>query len=98
MTKNEYLLTLLAEECAELSQTASKALRFTTKEIGPGQKLNNEQRIAQEFFDLIAIVELLQENEVIDYFKVDEQSIENKKNKVAKYMKYSTKIGVIKET
>lgn len=59
MTRTEHLLTILAEECAEVAQRASKALRFGLAEVEPGQELTNAQRIMGEMNDLIAVYMLI---------------------------------------
>lgn len=60
MTRQELLLTQLAEECAEVAQRVSKALRFGLEEIQPGQSLNNAERIVEELIDLQAVWRMLQ--------------------------------------
>lgn len=52
MTKREYLLVCLMEECAEVAQRASKALRFGLDEVQQGKDLSNEQLIVEELRDL----------------------------------------------
>jgi hypothetical protein len=61
MERTQYLLICLSEECAEVSQRASKALRFGLQEVQSGQEQTNAERIAQEFQDLLAIIEMLEE-------------------------------------
>lgn len=56
MTREEHLLTCLSEECAEVAQRVSKALRFGLNEVQAGQPLTNAQRIAEELGDLFAVV------------------------------------------
>jgi len=53
------LLTILAEECCEVGQRVSKALRFGIKEVQKGQPLSNDQRIAQELGDVICVANML---------------------------------------
>lgn len=59
MTRQEHLLTILSEECSEVAQRVSKALRFSLNEIQPGQNLTNAERIKEEFFDLVAVMQML---------------------------------------
>lgn len=59
MTYTEYLLVCLAEECAEVGQRATKALRFGLREKQPGQSENNARRLLGEIDDVNLIVELL---------------------------------------
>jgi hypothetical protein len=51
------LLTILIEECAEVQQRATKALRFGIDEVQPGQTFTNAERLAAELGDLIEMVE-----------------------------------------
>ena len=45
MTREEHLLTIVAEECNEVAQRATKALRFSLEEIEPGQEFSNRERL-----------------------------------------------------
>jgi len=75
MNRNEHLLVILAEECAEIAKETSKAIRFGMDEVMPGQALNNRQRILRELNDLWAVVEMLKLQ------VVDREAIEHKKTK-----------------
>jgi NTP pyrophosphatase (non-canonical NTP hydrolase) len=77
------LLTILAEECCEVGQRVSKALRFGLMEIQPGQPLSNAERIAEELGDLLATAEEL--NDVIDWRIVDKAKA-LKREKLARYL------------
>lgn len=55
MTRQELVLNQLAEECAEVAQRVSKALRFGLDEVQPGQSLTNAERILSELVDLRAV-------------------------------------------
>lgn len=59
MNRAEHLLACLAEECAEVAQRVSKALRFGLGEIQPGQASDNADRIAEELGDLFSVAEIL---------------------------------------
>lgn len=60
MNRQEHLLTIAMEECSEVSQRLSKALRFGMDEIyqdhPDGLKLTNQERIYREYYDLRAIL------------------------------------------
>ena len=94
MTQEQNLLTILAEECAEVAQRASKAIRFTPEEVQPGQDLTNAERIVYEFNDLYAVMELLFENCITDKI-VDVAQVGLKKEKIRKYLEYSQKLGTV---
>jgi hypothetical protein len=96
VTRREHLLTLLAEECAEVAQRASKALRFGVDEIQPGQGDSNAIRIMDELEDIRVIVELLREEGVLPVGAIDYERFERKRAKVEKYIAYAKeKCGTI---
>ena len=90
MNETEHLLVILEEECVEVAQEISKALRFGMDEMMPGQTLTNRERILRELNDLWAAVEML------DLQQVDRAAIERKKVKVAKFMDYAKNCGTLK--
>lgn len=58
MNRHEHIGVTIMEECAELAQRVSKALRFGMHEVQPGQPDDNHARVMQEFADLIGMMEL----------------------------------------
>ena len=89
--KNKYLLIKIMEESAEVAQAAAKALTFGINNHNPADTsgTNNGIDIMTEFYQLDAIIEMLQEANVLPRFtqhKELEIKIE-KKDKVRKYMK-----------
>lgn len=94
MTKQEHLLVILAEECAEVSQRATKALRFgltDTRGSEPNQPYTNQERLFMEINDLLAILDLLFED--IEYSS--EVMKNHKKQKIEKYLKLSEELGLL---
>jgi NTP pyrophosphatase (non-canonical NTP hydrolase) len=89
MNSTEHLLTKLMEECAEVTQEASKASIFGLQEVMPGQPLTNRDRVLKELNDVWAMCEML------DLAIVDRDAIEAKKAKVEKYMEYARSIGTL---
>lgn len=51
------VLTILAEECAEVIQRVTKAQRFGLEERQPGQQMDNAGRLALEIGDVLAMVD-----------------------------------------
>lgn len=94
MNKQQYLLTKLAEEAAEVGQRALKMQQFGKEEKEPGQDFTNEQRLNQELNDLSMIVRLLKEECGLDLY-TDPWWFDIKKPKVEKYMKYSQELGMV---
>lgn len=94
MNMKQYLLTCLSEECAEVIQRVSKALRFGLYEIQPGQELDNEQRIELELTDLVAVIDLLEQFGVI-LMPYNKRRIAEKKTKVMQFAEYSKECGIL---
>lgn len=100
MTEIQYLLGKLAEEASELAQIALKTQQFGLNEQCPGLEFTNLQRIEQEYNDVLAIVDLI--NERIDADDLSEHRVNfdyeqslNKIAKVDKYRKYSKQLGMV---
>ncbi len=96
MNRAEHLLSCLAEECAEVAQRVSKALRFGLSEVQPGQPLNNAQRIVYELGDLMSVAIMLQEDGVLPEPAEDfDELLAAKRVKVEFYMAFSREQGVL---
>jgi hypothetical protein len=109
MNRLEHLLTILGEECSELHQDICKAMRFGIYEQRD-LPTSNAQRIFKEFNDLMAVVEMVNDEAVkispIRYgiglaerglMYRDEEFIAKKKEKVEKYLIYSKECGTLNE-
>ena len=96
MNRTEHLLVCLAEECAEVGQAASKALRFGLTDQPPGGGLRNNEYIVRELNDVLAIVEMLGEHGVELIGMFDRVAIDAKKAKVKNYMFYAESRGTLK--
>ena len=94
MNITEHLLVCLSEECVEVAKEVSKALRFGACEIMLGQPLTNAERIAKEFQEVLAIVEMLEERGVLQR-PTDIHAIARKKKRVEEYMQYAISIGSV---
>jgi hypothetical protein len=88
MKEREHLLIVLAEECAEVAQRASKALRFGLAEIQPGQPDDNLRRLEREFSELYEVASMLR-------LKIREEDRETKREKLKKFMDYSRQLGTL---
>jgi hypothetical protein len=109
LTMEQYLLTCLAEEAAEISEEsaklvklATKALRFGLDEVQEGQDKTNIERIVgvlglmcYELNDLIAILEELGYDNLVFQQIGDREAIEAKKKKLDKYMVISKARGIV---
>ena len=96
MNRQEHLLVILSEECAELSKEVSKALRFGLNDHEPEKTETNAQRIVSEFNDLVAIIGMLKDIGSLDEKEfVNLKAIEAKQKKVEKWFKYSQRVGTL---
>lgn len=91
MDRTEYLLTCLAEECSEVAQRCSKAIRFGLDEVQPGQDHSNAERLAQELDDLVGVAKMLRAATTLRDPSWRDQ--ERKAAKVEKYAAYSRQLG-----
>lgn len=96
MNRREHLLTILAEECAEVAQRISKALRFGLEEVQPGQELTNAERISQELSDLHAVAEMLCE-EGVELLTWPYEALDAKQAKVERFLLHSADNGTLVE-
>ncbi len=95
MNRQEHLLSIVAEECTEVGQRASKALRFGMTEVQEGQIYDNSERILHEVSDLAGALELLYGFKIDDVLAELRPRIDAKKEKVEKFLEYSRKVGTL---
>ncbi len=94
MTRQEYLLTKLMEECCEVAQETAKAKLFGVHEQRD-LPTSNRERMQKEYNDVLAIVDMLNLAGVTLYR--DEALIAAKKEKVERYMRYSRECGTLQD-
>jgi NTP pyrophosphatase (non-canonical NTP hydrolase) len=92
MNIKQHLFLLLMEECGEVAQAASKCVRFTP-EHAPAEMPTNFENLVVEFNDLIAIIELLQE-EGLHLERID-HLVNEKKERLRKFMQISKDMGTL---
>lgn len=99
MTREQYLLTVLAEECNEVAQRCTKAIRFGAEEVEEGQGNNNRDRIEFEIIDMLGVIEMLMASGTLSVatlsLELNRDDINAKKAKVERYMEYSKSLGVL---
>lgn len=98
MTRDEHFLTCLAEECAEVAQRVSKALRFGLAEVQRDQPLNNRERIMEEMRDLWAVLEILEDEGVLPKLAMSSEDVDRKRAKIERYFAISRASGTLIET
>jgi hypothetical protein len=100
MNRTEHLLTIAAEECAEVAQRISKALQFGLDEIQPGQPLTNRERIRYEYSDLAAVLEMVDPATTASGGTIHPPSgkaMDEKRVKVEQFLAYSNQCGTLSE-
>lgn len=92
------LLLILNEECLEVGKEVTKSLRFGLDDWEPGKSPTDTNRrlLTEELTDLIAVAQMLLEDDHIDNYNVLED-IQNKKDKVEHYLIYSKNKGIYKD-
>lgn len=94
MNNLEYLLTSLMEECGELSQSISKCVRFTPNHVCPKKGKPNIEDVRIEFSDVMALLEMLRDEEGID-IQASRSLIEEKKLRFKKMRQISRELGTL---
>ena len=95
MTREDHLLTILAEECAEVAQRAAKALRFGLGECQPGQELCNRERLEEELRDLMEAARMLEADGSLTRRWHWEKP--EKRQKVERFLELSASLGRLNE-
>lgn len=90
MNVDDYLLCKLQEECGEVIQAASKIIMFGWH--SEYQNKTNIDNLKNELNDILAIVELLNKNTILDY-KPNELALKAKQAKVRNFKKYNEKFN-----
>ena len=91
MNEKEYLMIQAASECMEVAHRITKALHFGLNEIQPGQEMTNDERVVEEYIDLLASMQKLQK---LDIFSMPSEIVVNgaiakKQEKIDKFMGYA---------
>jgi NTP pyrophosphatase (non-canonical NTP hydrolase) len=64
--KQNEILLIAQEECAEVTQAISKIFRFGMDAKHPNEDRDNKQRLTEEVGDLYCMIELMVESGMID--------------------------------
>jgi hypothetical protein len=90
----DYLLSHLAQECAEVIVRATKAQHFGLDERQPEQSHTNAERVMHEWCDLVATMETLQEYGILPEMVHEEyvQRKKDKRGKAALFREYSREL------
>lgn len=100
MTRDEYLLDVVAEECAEIQQAVSKILRFGPRSFHPNNPVvSNSEQMLVEYYQLEAMIAMLLDFGIVNPLNATDidRIREYKKEKVKKYMEVSKSLGCLTE-
>ena len=84
--QTQEVMSILAEECAEVIQAISKCQRFGMENLKPGKPKSNREHLEEEIGDLLAMVDILHELDIVSWTNLDEA----KEAKIEKLKKWST--------
>lgn len=94
MNNEQYLYMKLSEESSEISKECMKIMQFGLDSRNPDTGVSNIDALNMEINDLLAIIELLQDEGYFTFEK-DETHIENKKLKVSRFRNFSRDLGYV---
>lgn len=94
MNTEQYLLTCLMEECAELAHITSKAIRFGLDNTDPLTGLVNVDLLRKQASDVFGVFELLNQYTTVA-IRVNSGEIDAKKERVEYYMEKSRELGIL---
>ena len=83
LTKEQEILIILAEECAEVAQECMKGLRF------PDDKTKRRDQLTKELGDLLAMIEFAKEVNLTYRYGI-ERAMAKKYEKLKKYSQHLT--------
>lgn len=69
--KTKEIMDITAEECAEVIVAISKISRFGIDNYKPNKPLTNRQHLEEEIGDLLAMVDLMEQFQVINMDRVN---------------------------
>lgn len=97
MNIEQLLLIKLMEECAEVQQACSKALRFglNSSNNDSGIVHTNAMDIRKEFLDVLAVIEVLTEEGILDMIGMSQEDVNPRKDRINKYMLASKQLGIL---
>lgn len=97
MNRKEHILTTFVEECGEVAQRATKALRFSLSEVQPEQQYSNAERIMHEYADLTGMMEKMIEEGIVQWPADFSDRVAAKKTKFEKFLGRSAEHGTLVE-
>jgi NTP pyrophosphatase (non-canonical NTP hydrolase) len=74
----EEVFDITQEECAEVIQAISKIGRFGLDNYKPGKPKTNREHLEEELGDLYAMIEILQEMDVVSWANIEKAAVAKK--------------------
>ena len=65
--KENEIMDILQEECAEVIQAVSKVRRFGIDNYKPGKPKTNREHLEEELGDLLAMVDIMLEQDIVSW-------------------------------
>lgn len=78
-----------------MAHRISKALRFGMTDTMPGQFRTNEDWLLDEFNELVGMMQMLREEGIIKKAIFNQQTSDDKKERVERFLKYSQEMGTL---
>lgn len=98
MISGENLLIIAMEECAEIQQEISKALRFGVDSHHPDEPdIDNGERVLREYYQLKMVMNELMARRIIPPISEREQTqiMFAKRDSIEKWEEYSKDLGIV---
>lgn len=96
MTRLQWLLGKLAEEGSEVTKNALKTMQFGPIAVAPDQTYNNFLLCHEEIDDMVAVIEMLNEEFRFGY-RINRERVDDKKKKLEYFYQVSRDAGMITE-
>lgn len=77
-SKQEEILLIAQEECAEVTQAISKCFRFGLDNVKPGKPKTNREHLEEEAGDLLCMIQLMIEKGILNETAVEQASLEKR--------------------
>lgn len=71
-SRDQEILLITQEECAEVTQAVSKCFRFGLDNFKPGKPKTNRQHLAEELGDLLAMISLCESSGMVNKADVEQ--------------------------
>ena len=100
MNRKEYLLVQAASECCEVAHRLTKALHFGLHEIQVRCTDTNAERVVDEFVQLLAVMEMLENEGHIRMPSEEEYKrlAEQKRDRVENYILHAQYLGTCEKS